>query len=564
MNRIAAIPWALPPNASELAFARQQLTGWLRTSVGTQVLRDIQVRALLAILETGGLVCNALPGAGKTLVSGLAPVVTGSRRPLLLAPAKHTKLGRDQKSKILRELQEYSLHWRVPLNRIRIVSYSRLSRQRHAGLIEEYQPDLIVCDEAHALKRYRHAGCARRVSRYLAANPECKVVILTATLLRDGFTDYAHLIDWALRGRAPVPRTPDEREAWADCLDEPRRGIGPPPNYEALAALGPCTDRETARKVWRERLHHTAGIVISEDKFDLPLEIRPIQISTPPTLEQHWINLRELWMAPDEWIMADQQIGVTNLAQQLALGFFYRHVPRPPDDWAEARRDWCRFCRSVLEDLDLYDTEAQIRDACIAGKLPDAAWLKWIAIKDLYCPEIYPEWLSTHALEAARQWGKAGGLIWTSYRAFGEALSTYTGWPYYGQHGLSLTGESIDRSRAKTAIVSAKACSEGFNLQDQTTCTGWNRNLFVTPPIKSLDWEQRVGRTHREGQTADRVVVDYFVGCRENALALPSALSYARYTSDTFGRQKLLDADLTLPDQERGPAFEDTRKSCKI
>src|SRR6185312_5900991 len=64
--------------------------------------------------------------------------------------------------------------------------------------------------------------------------------------------------------------------------------------------------------------------------------------------------------------------------------------------------------------------------------------------------------------------------------------------------------------------------------------------------------EQSIGRTHREGQTADAVEVDIFLGCREHWDALDGARAQARAERDTIpgsDQAKLLIGDVTWPDE---------------
>ncbi|MFA4972180.1 MAG: hypothetical protein WC683_06175 [bacterium] len=461
-------------------------------------------------------------------------------------------------------MDQYRLHWQIPRH-TRIESYQRLGLRQNSYLLWDYKPNLLMCDEAQWLRHVRSAGCARRVARYLHDAPDCVVLVLSGSLRRTSLLDYVHMLDWTLRDGSPAPRDPEHQQTWALLLDDPSYGApkrdswAPDPSYEVLQQhLGPsAVDRPSAQAAWGERLTQTPGVLISQDSFDLPLSIQPIQIPTPPSMTEHWERLRQLWITPDDWLLPDKSIGVYSTALQLALGFFYYHDPRPPTDWMQARTQWCRFCRRILTDLDTYDTEAQIRDACIEGALPKQAWDEWAAIKDQYVPHAIPSWLSTHALQRAADWGRAGGggLIMCSHRAFGEALSQLTKWPYYGEFGLNASGESIDRSRAPVAIASAKACGDGFNLQHQ-----WSRMLVTTPWKASEDWEQRIGRIHREGQQAEQVSVSYFVGCLENVVAINSALGYARATELSNRQpQKLLQAEMTVPDLGEGPAYDRTK-----
>lgn len=537
MTRIARL--ARRPTEDYSSAAVTALSSLLRAPSGTQLLRPIQARSLAEAAACRGLFCAARVGAGKTLISGLAPTVLGAKRPLLLVPSALVRATE-------RNFQALRRHWQVP-EPYRIESYTRLGLRAHATLLDDFAPDLIVCDEAHKLKNVRTAGCARRLARYLAGHPVVRVVILSATPTRSALGDYAHLVVWALRQGAPVPLDPETIEVWGQILDEPRSsrsGWTTPPSAKILQPdLGSHIETQSqARSAFRRRLTETLGVVISSTAYEgVQLEVEPIRLVPPPALEEHFERLRKLWITPDDWLLPDKQLGVWGVAQQLALGFFYRHDPRPPEDWMAARRGWCAFCRRVLEASACYDTEAQVRDACLAGELPDHAWRDWAAVRGDHTPHTVATWLSQHAIAAAADWGRDGGIIWTSHTVFGQALSEATGWRYFGRKGLDTHGKFIEAATDATIIASVASNNTGRNLQRDCGPggAGYCRNLFVTPPKASLDWEQQIGRTFRDLQTRD-VTVDYFVGCLENWVALPCALGYASYTEETVNQQPVL------------------------
>jgi hypothetical protein len=61
-------------------------------------------------------------------------------------------------------------------------------------------------------------------------------------------------------------------------------------------------------------------------------------------------------------------------------------------------------------------------------------------------------------------------------------------------------------------------------------------------------WEQLLGRTHRTGQKADTVFVEFLFGCLEHFDAIERAQARATMALDTIGdRPKLLSADLIYP-----------------
>jgi hypothetical protein len=550
------------------------MTRWLRTPTGTMQLRPIQARSCIEAIRCRGLFLSGRVGAGKTLTAGLIARIFDAKRPLMVTDASVVKDTR-------KLLEQYRQHWHIP--KINIVSYHKISRRSSAqqarikrgedpgpGFLDLYNADLYLLDEIHRLKRVRDAACARRFARRFHEHPEVPVCGFSGTPIRDSFADYAHLLVWTLKHGAPVPLEPDLQAEWALLLDDEkptREGFVRLPSYDILSPhLGAVGNRDDAREAFQRRLLWTPGIVVSQDSFDdVPLSIEPIRLENPPAIDEHWRNLRELYEAPDGWMLADKQLGVYGVANQLALGFYYRHIPRPPQDWADARRAWCRFCREVLEHSTSLDTEVDVRNACLAGRLPRWAWDQWEAIKDSYEYETIPEWLSLHALHAAAQWGRKGGIIWSEFTAFGRALAELTGWPYFGPGGKDARGRLVGDCRSDvdpTIIVSRRVAEVGKNLQGDVDrrIPGWSRNLFLTPARAATDWEQRIGRTHRDGQV-EAVQAYYFVGCLENFVAMPQSKALARMgEKGLMPSQKLLRWDAREPPIEwaKGPAYGET------
>lgn len=520
------------------------MTKAFRTPYGTMRLRAVQAVALYEAYELGGLFANIRVGGGKTILSGLLPVVFEAKRPLLLVPANLIP-------KTEREFEDLRRHWQIPKT-IRIESYTKLGLLQYADLLWDYAPDAIIADEGQKLKHVRASACARRVARYLAERPECRFAVMSGTLTKGSILDYAHILDWALRDNAPIPRTREQQNEWSSCLDPKveRRGdfkkvLGPHLDIPANCGI------KEARTAYRDRLIASPGVIVSTDAFaDASLKIAPRVIDPPESLSEAFANLRTLWVAPDGWTLADARFEVWAVARQLALGFYYRHDPRPPDDWFEARKNWCKFVRYVLGQSEAFDSALQVYEACERGALNSArSFENWRDIRDTFKPNTVPVWLSDHAIEACIRWGlaeSAGGIVWCEHTAFARRLQRYTDWPYYAGRGVDAeSGDYIERAKAgQIVIASVAANSAGRNLQRL-----WHRNYIVSPPNSGLQWEQLLGRTHREGQRASLVTAEYGVGCYENLTCIENAIAEARFTEETNGQpQKLLAADLTLPD----------------
>ena len=168
-------------------------------------------------------------------------------------------------------------------------------------------------------------------------------------------------------------------------------------------------------------------------------------------------------------------------------------------------------------------------------------WEAWKAIKDTFTPSSRPVWLSTHALDAARNWGRqAPGIIWVDHLAFGERLAAETGWAFFGQRGLDAAGRSIEDADGRSTVIASRlANQQGRNLQ-----RAFSRNLIMAMPNAALDVEQLLGRTHRFGQLQSKVHVDVYACCLEHERGVQKCLSGATGTTRRWGMsQKILNLD---------------------
>ena len=85
--------------------------------------------------------------------------------------------------------------------------------------LEFARPELIGGDEIHMLKN-KHAGRTRRVTRYMRDYPETMFAAGSGTVHKGSIKDFAHILRWCLKDKAPIPATDDEVETWSHALDE--------------------------------------------------------------------------------------------------------------------------------------------------------------------------------------------------------------------------------------------------------------------------------------------------------------------------------------------------------
>lgn len=562
LGRIASLPRRAWTDADAARLA-ELMTAELRTPRGTMKLRPVQAVALYELMEAGGLFGPISVGEGKTLLSLLAPVALDAKRPVLLLPAALI-------DKTWHERTVLAEHWRLATN-LQLISYEMLGLVQAAGKLEYIQPDLIIADECHRLKRYQ-AGRTRRVIRYMREHPDTKFVAVSGTVMRGSVLDFAHLLRWCLKDGAPIPATDEETGEWADALDEKVNPLARR-SPSALFAIGspPLGEPEltAARKVFQSRLLETRGVVASSnaDAVACSLRISALDYEPSPETVLHIANMKGLnddptrgiklgWTTPDGWTFATP-LEMTSYIRQLSLGFHLVWSPRPPPEWIKARRAWAEFVRETIEDSDALDTELQVANAVDSNALGFLAMgllSDWRHARKSFTIDPQPVWHDDTALSVCCKWmEREKGIVWCEHVAFAERLSELSGCAYYGADGLSRDGKNIVHVEAGAAIIcSRQANSTGRNLQM------FSRNL-ITCIMPSADTnEQLIGRTHRQGQQADEVLVDVLCGCKEHYEAFFRARSGAEATRDVLGHaQKLLLADICFPtiESRTGPLW---------
>jgi hypothetical protein len=103
--------------------------------------------------------------------------------------------------------------------------------------------------------------------------------------------------------------------------------------------------------------------------------------------------------------------------------------------------------------------------------------------------------------------------------------------PYFGAGSEEIANERGDRS----VVASIQAHGVGRNLQM------FSSNLVVSCPSAGADWEQLLGRTHRQGQQADEVTYEYFDTFDHE---VKTAVKDAEYIKGILGQdQRLLYCD---------------------
>lgn len=549
------------------------LTDHFRLPDGTEVLRPIQARALCEAGDHGGLVGRLAPGAGKTLLSALLFSLWGAQRGLLFVPAKL----RDQ---AFIEWARLSRHWRLPNcwgvpaqgnapGMVRILSYESLSSIKQAAFLEEYRPDVVVADEAHAFSRMG-AARSRRFFRYLKAERRAhgfeavRFVPLSGSFTRQSMKEDAHLYVAALGKGAPVPDHYPDLEQWCGALDDVQEQarFGPGALLELcsaeeraeVAAAESFEDRQDiVRRAYQRRVLDTPGVIGTVEVFnEVPLSLVVRDVAIPPAVRTAMSALRLDGLLPTGDV-ADSALTLWAHAREMASGFTYRWDPPAPAAWLAARKAWHTFVREVLSgNHPGLDSPLQVWNAVANGRLGSVPeWSAWTAIRDSFVPNPVPFWLDRFAFRDAENWAvEHNGIVWVQHSSAavdgGDAVvseeaedaalvSCFTRIPYFG---AGKAGEPLRDYRGPCA-ASIRAHGTGKNLVQ------WSEALLMTVPSSGATLEQVLARLHRPGQKKP-VRFHVYIRSREDDEALIKCFRNARYVEAVTGQpQRILAATVT-------------------
>ena len=502
----------------------------LRAPGGTMQLKPIQNVALHWIEKTRGLVGPLAVGAGKTLISLLAPVVMNAQRPILFIPPT-------LQIPLRREIEKLEKHFRMPKG-LYIIPYSQLSVAKSTALLEQIKPDLIISDEAHNL-RSPDTARTKRILRYFRQFPTTRFIALSGTLTSKSLRDYAHLCELALRGGSPLPTEEADLIAWANCLDAGSQTQDRDWSvFAAFADLRHIDDtaqrQDEARDVFRQRFVTTPGVVATTEasvQCSLNLVERPLV--TPDVVKDALRELHRTWCRPDGEEM-DSALSLWRLGMQISQGFYLRWVwPNGVVDheWLEARSNWHKEVRYVLQrNITGLDSPFLVWQGVSRGTLTDPsiirAWAAWDAVRGRPVPPTETVWIDDFLIRDAVRWLREHpkGLIWHNDLATESALRA-AGIPTYGRGEVP----PLDGSKGGMAL-SIRVHGTGLNLQHHHA-----ENLLLSFPSSAKTCEQLIGRTHRQGQEADEVNVYFYQHTTDVVAAVISARQNARYIEDTQG-----------------------------
>ena len=514
---------------------KQDLTKYLKRPEGKQQLRPIQNEMLWQAIDRRGLLGFVACGEGKTLVSMLLPSVLRSNRPLLLLPAFMITQHKSDRS-------SYGLHWN--LKEMKVLSYETLSSPKRLKELEDYAPDLIICDEAHLLRNLKSARVRRLDNYMIKFSP--MFCALSGTLVARSIVDYSHLASWALGAYSTIPRIASIVQEWCLSIEE---GI-PSKLVNTIIPKG-------SKEEYLSRLQRTKGIVITKSQeVGASLVINKEKISMPASLKKSIaiaMSTNDIVSATNEILDTDQLEAMFQSSDlwtpkdafllrvwgQISCGFVYTWdwQDREIDsEWIQAKRDWGRASFKMLES-STFDSISLISQFSETEKAPAYlrnAWMRWKQVKDRDPPMTRAIWLDTFLIDYVEDWLSKQDqpcIIWVQYAALANALKDRLKIECYGAGEEDANRLNKNKDTAHHCIMSIKAHATGKNLQ------AWNNQIVVHPLAHPSTWEQLLARTHRPGQNADEV----FCSVLTTGLfgkAWHKAVKDSQYIEETTGQKQ--------------------------
>jgi len=497
-------------------------------------LRETQVDSLVRIKRARGGLIAAGVGHGKFLISALAPVVLESSRALLLVPA-----GLLEQTKM--ELDKWRGAFRIPCEPyLRVLSYSQLSTVSGRFALRDYQPDLIIADECHKIRRLESAR-TKRVIDYYQKNPSTRFVGLSGTMTARSLKDFNHLAELALRELSPLPRTWRSMRAWTRLIDVRSDERPTPADHREIAPLLNWAKDTRPREAFRARFVSSPGVLATTSSaFEGSLEVYAERYKTPDSIRMALETLETRWRTPDGQDLASA-LDVARVRRQLSAGYWLRW--EWPDgiidfEWLDARREWMSAVRRYLKsnrsgvDSILLAERAENKPGYL-----ESAFVAWTAVKDRPAPPVVAEIVDRKPLETALEVASKldrPSLIWSesprtlSFYQEERSVKSYA-------PGDVLTLE--DRGK-QTIALSRRSHGTGLNLDD------WSSNILVGIPASATTFEQVIGRSHRPGQREDSVEVRIVIpDCISPARALAQLRRDAAYLESVSGQStKVLSA----------------------
>ncbi len=480
-----------------------------------------------------------------------------------------------------------------------VVPYSMLSTPDSVDNLNAINPTLIICDEAHNLKN-RKAARTNRLFTFIEKHKPAGVC-MSGTITQKSIKDYFHLIKWCLNRHCPLPLSTHLANDWAVVLDsaatqngnqwvsETQQGPLLPLIDWARSTFplgGPYEENIAGfRKAYDARFRTAPGVVSSGDAeigTSLTLSNKPVKVSDKypgyARLEELGTQVTETWTTPngDE---IDHAIHLWKWLNEIYGAGFYNELTWPEADVYAKRK-------GIAEAL-AGETITRAKEHHSYGQIYYKTLRRWLegnskpkldtpflvgsnmstyGARDVGA-ELYDPWrdwkdldfegrpdrdsravrVCDFKIQACVQWATQfadkteGCIIWYYHQAVGTWLrqELEARLPCEIMHcpaGERFNQMMIDTSnKNKIVLASMTAHGTGKNLQH------FQHQYFMQWPRPAMKAEQTLGRTHRNGQLADELVVHTNITSIFDQLNFAACLNDALYIQQTTGtRQKII------------------------
>lgn len=232
IDRITSLPIIPEPTEEEIDLVSK----WYAPGGGFRLFPE-QVKAMIQYHAVGSLIAPVSVGGGKTAISVLvandAFYLFGKKKILLIEPShlidqlryrelpkyrRHISINvpfywlageTARRRKALAESQRFGVY---------VVSYSLLSREDGAEIMDAIAPDLVIGDEIHRIASANPSARGRRFKE-IVKKFQPNIVGLSGTITTKSPRDYHFLVTSALREYSFVPRPNYLADEWAKIID---------------------------------------------------------------------------------------------------------------------------------------------------------------------------------------------------------------------------------------------------------------------------------------------------------------------------------------------------------
>lgn len=512
-------------------------------------LLNVQAVTLREIRMAQGLWASIVTGGGKSMIDLLAMLaLSDCKMGLLLVPANLMK-------QICRQWEILSQHFRVPkivahlrggqtwrcesptgeTQVLHVMSHDGISSPKQSNFIEDIAPDVIIIDEQDA---FGDLGSSRtiRLNRFYFEHGEgVKHVGMTGSAVDKEIEEFAHLMIYALKDRAPIPIPTTKVKDWGRCINAVDR---PCPAGALTQLIGPeDEDEETetarVRSGFRRRLEDTLGVIMTSSADvqitggDGSLVSIEVHERTPPSIParvKEALDMVRGGERPDTMFgnehneVFDDPKEQVRCAREVACGMFYRWIfPRKEgrqviDRWYKVRREYNSEQREeILKGQKWLDSPNLCETAArrYHGELPQdptrplwasKSWPEWREVKDTVVPETAVCRIDDYLLQDAAEWAHSNkGIVWYSNRELAAWLAEISGLPVYGggPDGEDRINSLITSpGEVGSAIIGINSHGRGRDGLQQR----YDNQLILNVPSSSKRNQQLYARLHRRGQ----------------------------------------------------------------